>query len=61
MPNLSAKELTALEEQLGSEQMLVKKYETFAQSCTDPTLKSQLERMAGLHQVHFNKLKTHLK
>lgn len=60
MPNLTSKELTALEDQLNYEQILVKKYRTFAGQCSDPQLKMKCEQVASRHQDHFNRLMTHL-
>ncbi len=61
MANLTTKELTALEEQLGSEQVLIKKYRTMANQCTDAGIKSHLETIAGRHQQHYDTLVNHLK
>lgn len=60
MANLSTKELTALEDQLSQESLLVKKYQTTAQSCTDPALKTKFDAVAAKHQDHFNRLYTYL-
>ena len=38
MANLTSKELTALEDQINSEQTLVKKYQAMASLCTDTKL-----------------------
>lgn len=56
MPNLTARELTSLEDQLEAEQLLVKKYKTFAALSADPQLKTQYEQVAGQHQKHFERL-----
>ncbi len=61
MPSLTAKELTALEDTLGAEQVLVKKYRTMASSCTDQTLKNRLDAIAGRHQQHYDTLAQYLK
>ena len=61
MANLSQKELTALEEQLGYEQVLVHKFNTLAGACTDVALKTKLQSISGQHQQHYNRLITHLK
>ncbi len=61
MPNLTTKELTALEEQLQSEQVLIKKYRTMATQCADPALKTKCESIASRHQQHYDKLISHLK
>ncbi|MCL2487371.1 MAG: spore coat protein [Oscillospiraceae bacterium] len=56
MANLTEKELSVLEDSLNEEQLLVKKYQTYAQMCSDPTIKSHCEQMAGQHRNHFNRL-----
>ena len=60
MPNLSSKELSAIEDQLGVEQNLIAKYRTYASQVTDPQLKSKCEQVAAKHQSHFDKLLGHL-
>lgn len=56
MANLTSKELTALEEQLGTEQMLVKKFESMASMCTDTKLQQDLNNFASKHRAHYNTL-----
>ena len=56
MPNLTAKELGALEDQLSAEQLLIKKYKTYAALATDPQIKTQCEQIARRHQNHFDRL-----
>lgn len=58
---MTTKELTALEEQLGSEQVLIKKYRTMASQCQDVALKTKLDGIASRHQQHFDTLKGYLK
>lgn len=60
MASLSSKELSALEDQLNYEQMLVKKYRAFSSQISDPQLKTTCEQVASRHQDHFNKLMNHL-
>jgi hypothetical protein len=60
MSNLTTKELSALEDQLNSEQILVKKYRAFAGNCSDPQLRTKCEQVATRHQDHFNRLMGHL-
>ena len=57
---LTTKELTALEDTLGVEQMIIKKYSTMAGQCTDPVIKNKLSAMANRHQQHYNMLMNHL-
>ncbi len=56
MANLTAKELTALEDQIGCEETLVKKYEAMACLCEDYALKQEFTSYAGKHREHFNTL-----
>lgn len=60
MTNLSAKELTALSEQLGLEEMLVAKYTAMSNQTQDPQIKQKLSQIADKHQSHFEQLKTFL-
>ena len=61
MANLTSKELTALEDQLGYEQVVVKKYRAMAQNCTDMAIRTKLESIASKHQQHFDRLSSFLK
>ncbi len=61
MPNLTSKELSALEDQLAGEEILVKKYRSFAEQCTDNALKTKCTSIADTHQKHFNTLLGYLK
>ena len=56
MANLTAKELTALEDQIGCEATLVKKYEAMACLCSDPKLQQDLNDFAAKHRAHYNSL-----
>ncbi|GHV34639.1 hypothetical protein FACS18949_11040 [Clostridia bacterium] len=60
MAKLTTKELTALEDQLGLEQTLIKKYGAMSTQCTDPALQSKLASIAGRHQKHYTTLIGHL-
>ena len=60
MGNLTAKELTAIEDQLSSEANLVKKYKMYAQNTQDAQLKSKCDEIAMKHQNHYNTLMGHL-
>ena len=60
MANLTAKELTALEDQLNAEMTLVKKYKTMAAMCSDAQIQQCLNDIAQKHQQHFNTLMTFL-
>ena len=58
MPNLTSKELSAIEDQLAQEQLLVKKYRMYSQSATE--IKTKCEQIASRHQNHYDKLFAHL-
>lgn len=60
MANLTAKELSALEDTLNYEQMLVKKYRSYAQSASDPQIKACCSKLADKHKHHFDVLMGHL-
>ena len=56
MTNLTAKELTALEDQIGCEATLVKKYEAMACLCTDTNIQQRFNDSADKHRAHYNTL-----
>ena len=56
MSQLSEKELSALNELLNEEELLVKKFQMLAQQTTDPAIKNEFEKIATKHQAHFNML-----
>ena len=60
MANLTSKELTALEDQIGYEQTLVKKYEAMACLCNDTKIQQDLTGYANKHRQHYNSLVTFL-
>ena len=60
MANLSAKELSAIEDLLTAEQCLVKKYKMYADQCTDPQIRTKCEQIAAKHQNHFTRLMSQL-
>ena len=60
MANLTAKELSAIEDQLNCEQMLIRKFRAYAQSATDPQIKASCENMAQRHTHHYDTLMGHL-
>ena len=61
MSTITSKELTALEDQLNYEQMLVKKYRAFSSQCSDGVLKAKCSQIADKHQQHFNTLINYLR
>ena len=56
MANLTSKELSALEDQIKSEQVLVKKYRAMACLCSDMTTKTNFDSYADKHQQHCDTL-----
>jgi rubrerythrin len=60
MANLTSKELSAIEDQLNCEQMLIKKFKAYAQLATDSQVKSTCEQIANQHKQHFDTLMGHL-
>ena len=60
MGNLTAKELTAIGDQLAIEENIIKKYKMYAQTSQDQQIKTKCEEIAGKHQVHFDTLMGHL-
>lgn len=56
MANLTSKELTALEDQIGTEETLVKKYEAMACLCNDTKIQQDLNNFANKHRAHYNTL-----
>ena len=61
MTNLPAKELTALEDQIGCEATLVKKYEAMACLCADTRIQQRFNDSANKHRAHYNTLVSFLK
>ncbi|MDR0904912.1 MAG: spore coat protein [Oscillospiraceae bacterium] len=60
MPNISTKELSAIEDQIGQEQTLVKKYQYLAQMSQDKKIQKSMDEFAQKHQKHADTLLTFL-
>lgn len=56
MANLTSKELTALEDQIGHEETLVKKYDALAALCNDQKIQQDFTCIANKHRQHYNTL-----
>ena len=56
MVNLSEKELSAINELLSEEELLVKKFQMLANQTNDKKMKSEFGRISNKHQGHFNEL-----
>lgn len=60
MSHLSEKELSAINELLNEEDLLVKKFNMLAEQTSDQQIKSEFESIANKHKEHFNTLYQHL-
>ena len=56
MPQLSEKELSAINDILSSESLLVKKFNMLGSMAKDPQIADQMHGMADVHQSHFNQI-----
>jgi rubrerythrin len=56
MAQLTTKELTAINEQLEAESVVIAKYRMYAQNAQDTELKTRFEAIASKHCQHFDKL-----
>ncbi|MBQ1192925.1 MAG: hypothetical protein IIX45_02260 [Lachnospiraceae bacterium] len=61
MEQLSEKELSAIQDLLSDEEVLVKKFKMLASQSQDEEIKQKYERISAQHQGHFNALYAHLK
>lgn len=61
MANLTSKELSALEDQLGFEKLMTCKYQAAAQTAADTGLKQKYQDYAGRHQRNYTNLLNFLK
>ena len=61
MTNLTTKELTALDDQIRHEQVLVKKYKAMACLCADTRIQQRFNDSANKHRAHYNTLVSFLK
>ncbi len=57
---LTVKELEALNEELGSEQLMVKRCRAAADACGEQALRDHFTQMADRHQKHYDTLVTFL-
>lgn len=53
---LTEKELTAIEDQLSAEKLLVTKIRAYSDICTDPQLSQKCSCIADKHQTHYDQL-----
>lgn len=60
MTNLSEKELSAVQDILNEEDLLIKKFKNLANQCDDPVIKDKLMNISDRHQKHFNSIYSQL-
>ncbi|MGL4738302.1 MAG: ferritin-like domain-containing protein [Cellulosilyticaceae bacterium] len=60
MSNLSAKELSAVNELLAGETQFIKKFQMLSESSTDPELKEKFSQISQMHQGHFDAMYQYL-
>ncbi|MBQ4517404.1 MAG: spore coat protein [Clostridia bacterium] len=58
--NITDKELMAIEDRMSEEQVLIRKYRSYAEQCNDAQLKAVCNQVADKHQQHFNMLMGYL-
>ena len=61
MAQITEKELSALSDLLGAEQLMTQKYRAQACCAGDAAIKDYYEQMAARHQRHFDELYANLK
>lgn len=57
---LTSEELHAIEDQLGAEQLLIKKLKTYSSQTTDPQIKNCCDQIAAQHKKHYDTILGHL-
>lgn len=60
MANLTTEELKAIEDQLNQEQILIKKFRSYASMTSDPQIKTTCEQVAAQHKGHYDTLMGHI-
>lgn len=60
MPNLTQPELMSLRENISAEMLMIEKFNTMAQQCSDPQLKQVLTGITRTHERHRDTLMRHL-
>lgn len=60
MPQITEKELSAIEDELSSEQTIISKMKAYSQMCSDQELKQKCDCIAKKHQAHFDQLMSFL-
>ena len=60
MDNLSEKELSAVQDILSEESLLIKKFQMLSEQSQDRAIKDHLMEISQKHQEHFNAIYSHL-
>ncbi|HBN81415.1 MAG: spore coat protein [Oscillospiraceae bacterium] len=60
MPQITEKELSAIEDELSSEGTLISKMKAYSQMCSDQELKQKCDAIAKKHQGHYDQLMSFL-
>lgn len=57
---MTERELLVLQDQLSNEELLIKKFRSYANESSDPEIKDECNRIAQKHMNHFNMLMKHI-
>lgn len=57
---LTSEELKAIEDQLGAEELIIKKLKCYSNQLTDPQLKNCCDQITAQHKKHYDTLLAHL-
>lgn len=57
---LSEKELSAVQDILSEEELLIKKFQMLSEHSSDPAVKAQMMDISSKHQEHFNSIYSQL-
>ncbi len=60
MTNLSEKELSAVQDILNEEDLLIRKFKNLSDQCQDKEIKDKLLSISDRHQKHFNSIYSQL-
>lgn len=58
--NLTAKELSCVQDILAEEELLIKKFQMLSEHSEDPQIKQQMLDISAKHQGHYNAIYSHL-
>lgn len=58
---MTAEELKGIEDQLGAEELVIKKLKSYSSQIGDPQLKNCCEKLVSQHKQHYDTLMCHLR